>query len=503
MRTSAHRLVRLLIVLITIVAGKSVWAADRSPTANHVGSRQTSYKAQVEAACNDRQAADCVLQAGRQYFAPGLGSGTTRREAVIRLCVLEFKLRQPALIRAEQFRTPSDLLEPDSNLAAPRDTRLCQQTVATARREALAYVAERDREFHAARALRSARNAIAANNGRTRIREIVREYPEQARSTVVAQVAQPQAEPPPELPAPVTPRVSTRDDGLGPNLELRRADKEKAVVYARAGGQFYTVISSWLRKGYNVDWKKVYGHPGNQNKDFIGACFVDHKVELDKARMSVKSYDQTALNGPTNSAFVADCEQRGGEFRFALQGGQTFEIPAEAASSATGSASQPIAAPSSPAATAAVQPAPAASAAVGVSALALAPALSAPVPDPVTPPTASALVAEALAIDAGQDVSVEEIALTSPAPEPDVSPAMALTQDPGNRGPPDQDFGQWFSGWPVWIALTLASLILIYLLYDMRKTRIGQDVIKRVKAWRARIGLWLDERRAGTGPPTA
>lgn len=98
---------------------------------------------------------------------------------------------------------------------------------------------------------------------------------------------------------------------------------------------------------------------------------------------------------------------------------------------------------------------------------------------------------------------MEDVSQPSSAPEQDASPAMSLTQDPGNRGPPEKTWELWFSGWPSWVAVFLLLALLIYLIYDMRKTRVGQDVIKRIKAWRARIGLWLDERRARSGPPTA
>lgn len=356
----AHQLVRLVVILMIIVAGKSVWARSRSPTSSYVGSRQTHYASLIEAACHDRVAATCVRQAGRMHYAPGLANGVTRREAVVRQCLADFNRRQPGLVRAEQSRVLLDLFKSDSNLATPQDTNLCRQAVAMARRETQAYLAERDREFHASRDRLRAREAVAVNNRPSS--PIVREYPEPAGPTVVAQH---QVEPPPELPAPAAPHVSTPDDGLGPNLVLRSVDDRKAVVYARAGGQFYTVRSSWLRHKYNVDWKTVYNHPGNQNKDFVGACFIGRAVELDQTRMHVKSYDATALNGPTNASFAADCERRGGEFRFALQGGQTFEIPALAISSATPpiekSSAEPPAKPS-PAVTVIAESAPAASA---------------------------------------------------------------------------------------------------------------------------------------------
>lgn len=493
----AHQLVRLVVILMIIVAGKSVWARSRSPTSSYVGSRQMHYASLVEAACHDRVAAACVRQAGRMHYAPGLVNGVTRREAVVRQCLADFNRRQPELVKAEQTRVLLDLFKSDPNLAAPADTRLCRQSVTMARRETQAYLAERDREFHASRNRLRAREAVAVNNRPSS--PIVREYPEPAGPTVVAQH---QVEPPPELPAPAAPHVSTPDDGLGPNLVLRSADDRKAVVYARAGGQFYTVRSSWLRHKYNVDWKTVYNYPGNQNKDFVGACFIGRAVELDQARMHVKSYDATALNGPTNSSFVADCEQRGGEFRFALQGGQTFEIPALATSSAAPpvekSSGEPPVEPS-PAVAVIEEPAPAAppvSASTAVPALALAPAVSAmPAVEP------SAVTAAPEEADAGPDVSAEGAPSGSTSVE-DASPAMSLTQDPGNRGPPGQDWVQWFAGWPSWAAVFLLLIFLVYLIYDMRKTRVGQDVIKHIKAWRARIGLWLDERRAGTRPPT-
>lgn len=501
----AQQLVRLIIILMVVVAGKSVWARSRSPTSSYVGSRQTHYASLVEAACHDRLTATCVRQASGMQFAPGLVGGVTRREAVVRQCLADFNRRQPGLIKAEQARTLVDLFKSDPNLASPQETRLCQHGVLMARRETQAYIAGRDSEFHASRAHQRSRDAMATNSqpstpiapeaGPTVVAQHQVE-PTPPRTSVTSPVATPVA-------SPVTTAVSSRDDGLGPDLILRSADDKKAVIYTRAGGQFYTVRTSWLRGKYNVDWKTVYGQPGNQNKDFVGACFIDRKVELDKARMSVKPYDRTALDGPTNSNFATDCEKRGGEFRFALQAGQTFEI------SATGNGQRPASLVPRPTSQDAPSPAEASAkegsasqlsvqaptASAGSPALALAPTVSAPVTA-----ISSALVAEVLAVDAGQDVSVEDTAHLSPQ---DALPAMALTQDPGNRGPPEQTWEEWFSGWPSWVAVSLLLALLVYLIYDMRKTRVGQDAIKRAKAWRARIGLWLDERRAGSGPPTA
>lgn len=481
----AQQLVRLIVILMIIVAGKSVWARNRSPTSSHVGNRQTRYVSLIEAACHDRMAATCVLQASRVRFAPGLVNGVTHREAVVRQCLADFNRRHPGLIVAEQSRVLVDPFKPDPNLASHKDAHLCRQGVTMARNEVQAFLESKDHEFQATRARQ--RSAVA--NNQSAPSSTVREYPEEIGSTVVAQhrVGSP--------PPPATATASVRDDGLGPNLELRHADNQRAVVYARAGGQFFTVRSSWLRGKYSVDWKTVYAYSGNQNKDFIGACFIDRTIELDKARMKVKPYDRVVLDGPTNSSFVTACERRGGEFRFALQSGQTFEIPAK--SNIAGHTSHDARRP----AESSVKEGSASQLSVqvpkissGSPALALAPAVSASVPA-----TSSKPATEALAVDVGQDVSVEDVFLS---PRQDASPATALTQDSDNRGPPEMTWEEWFSGRPLWVIVSLLTILLIYLIYDMRKTRIGQDMIKHIKAWRARIELWLDERRAGSGPPT-
>jgi hypothetical protein len=117
--------------------------------------------------------------------------------------------------------------------------------------------------------------------------------------------------------------------GLGDNLVLLYADSREAAIYVRPGGQFYTIRASYLAKKYETDWETVYVYASNENQDMFGACFQASGVSLDQDRMRVSPRDVTKLQGPVNQTFMAQCQGKGGEFRFALQAGQIIKIPAK------------------------------------------------------------------------------------------------------------------------------------------------------------------------------
>ncbi len=127
------------------------------------------------------------------------------------------------------------------------------------------------------------------------------------------------------------PRSAIRGFGdLGSRLELLYANDNEAAIRVLPQGQFYTIQASWLARDYFTDWETVYTEDGARAEQFIGACFEKNgSIVLDNERMKMGQWVEAARKKRPNMEFLEDCKDRDGEFRFALQAGQTIVLKAK------------------------------------------------------------------------------------------------------------------------------------------------------------------------------
>jgi len=113
-----------------------------------------------------------------------------------------------------------------------------------------------------------------------------------------------------------------KQDSLPPELELRSADNERAVLFVRKGAYFMQISNSWLSREYDTSASAVY--EANEFKDTFGICETDGKKVFDETRMKVGSTEKAKLDGAPNLQFMQSCK---GEFSIALQGFQLLVVP--------------------------------------------------------------------------------------------------------------------------------------------------------------------------------
>lgn len=264
---------------------------------------------------------------------------------------------------------------------------------------------------------------------------------------------------------------------LGDKLVLISQDDDKAMIYVKPGGQFYTIRASYLAEKYDTDWKTVYG--ANQYADVIGACWRGDKVELDQERMSVKAWQHAKLIGPTETKFMDACD---GEFNFALQAGQTIVLAAK--SDAPPKKEQAETPPLEQATAGTSSPAPLASAtasAVPVQDLPLIESATAGLPDP-TGARSGEVAGEASsepppAQTPPADSAVAPLVSAPPLPSgapPDSSGHLNVTVLGTKRpvAPAPQSFSVWFKGWPSNVTIALAVVLFVLMMgIGLRKNR--------------------------------
>ncbi|MDD2786335.1 MAG: hypothetical protein PHS79_05640 [Patescibacteria group bacterium] len=500
------RIVALLIAAVVLCFGARAMAQAPSqggPTSAYPGGRYTRYPDLNHAVCDDKIAANCILEVDGTNYVPGLvpGQGRTRREIAIANCKLAFTLRLPVLVRSA--RAPQQLVDLFTSTGAPRASGSLNAAClkALGRRDFDAQMRARDAAFEARRRAAAAAAASSATvvarapapsptyvmtpEEAARLKQLEAALEAESAGTHAApsKPATPPAAKPAAKPAarPVVARVrpaTAPSDwcGLGDNLQLVSVnDTDVARIRVLPGAQFASVQHSCIAKKFNVEWGMAYADSHNSYKNFIGACFMpDRKVELDTDRMSVKSWDKVKLDGPVDVTFMKGCEAKGGEFRFALQAGQVITLSAKNSESESQPTPPTVSAPNeapdeTPPLEAESIPAPSTDPTTNPMAVASAmppvPESSAGSPAPVAP-LEGAVVSSPTA-SASNVLPPVNVAATRPAPSGEFERAVQ-----------QHEAAQQRMKWPAYIALMFAAtLMFVWIVVRRRRIELRDPYI--------------------------
>jgi len=361
--------------------------------------------------CADPVAAACVIQAERANRGQGIVPGTakTKFEMSLDLCKSMYLTYLVRNLAAERNRTLVDLFAPTVPVAAPQNQASCQRIVSTSSTDLMSTIQRMDLAFYAQRLAAEqlaappppahpassvqpppAPPASAVDPLQDDIAELdrlerQRVKPTQSSSASDTVLALPVAKPPPEddnpyqdepampantaplrhesgallatAPTPtlhhdpsqiVVPHRATTSQQLrcvADHTELQFATADKLTFYVDAGAQTDELLNC-LGPAFKREAKREY-IDALPSVNTIPWCRQNRQITLDPVRGNPVKALKTDLNGPPNKEFLDDCQNKGGEIGFALQGRQRITFTANVK---TGEVETPpaVAAPGTP-----------------------------------------------------------------------------------------------------------------------------------------------------------